>query len=128
MRAAVGILSKKTSQFGIFIDEVFGGRQAAPAFGRPLKPEGNIAFAAKLAWLTKADVIPAYCLRVGDQARFKMIIGPPVELVREGDRNSALLTNIGRINAVVEAIVRRHLDQWGSLFYRPLDAEIVSQR
>jgi Kdo2-lipid IVA lauroyltransferase/acyltransferase len=128
MRAAVGILSKKTSQFGIFIDEVFGGRQAAPAFGRPLKPEGNIAFAAKLAWLTKADVIPAYCLRVGDQARFKMIIGPPVELVREGDRDSALLTNIGRINAVVEAIVRRHLDQWGSLFYRPLDAEIVSQR
>src|SRR5262249_53276598 len=83
MRAAVEILSNKTNQFGIFIDEVFGGRQSSPAFGRPLKAEGNIAFAARLAWLTKAEVIPAYCLRVGDQARFKMIIHPPLELVRE---------------------------------------------
>ena len=122
MRVAVRTLNKKTGQFGIFIDEVFGGRQSAPAFGRPLRAEGNIAFAARLAWLTKAELIPAYCLRIGDQARFKVTFRPPVELVRDGDRDLALLTNIGRINAVVELIVRPHLDQWGSLFYRPLDA------
>jgi KDO2-lipid IV(A) lauroyltransferase len=121
MRAAVRTLRKTTGQFGIFIDEVFRGRQSAPAFRRPLRAEGNIAFAARLAWLTKAEIIPAYCLRIGDQARFKMIFRPPVELVRDGDRDLALLTNIGRINAVVEAIVRPHLDQWGSLFYRPLE-------
>lgn len=121
MRAAVHILRKRTGQFGIFVDEVFGGRQSAPAFGRPLRAEGNIAFAARLAWLTKADVIPAYCLRIGDQARFKITFRPPVELVRDGGRDSALLTNIGRINAVIESIVFAHLDQWGSLFYRPLD-------
>jgi lauroyl/myristoyl acyltransferase len=120
MRFAVRALTKTPGQFGIFIDEVFGGRQSAPAFGRPLRAEGNIAFAARLAWLTHAEVFPAYCLRIGDQARFKMIIHPPVELVRDGDRNIALLTNIGRINAVIEAIVRPHLDQWGSLFYRPV--------
>jgi Kdo2-lipid IVA lauroyltransferase/acyltransferase len=122
MRAAVRTLNQKTGQFGIFIDEVFGGRKSAPAFGRPLRADGNIAFAARLAWLTNAEVIPAYCLRVGDQARFKMIFCPPVELVRDGDRDLALLTNISRINAVVEAIVHPHLDQWGSLFYRPVDA------
>jgi Kdo2-lipid IVA lauroyltransferase/acyltransferase len=122
MRIAVRTLNKKTGQFGIFIDEVFGGRQSAPAFGRPLRAEGNIAFAARLAWLTKAEVIPAYCLRIGDQARFKVTFQSPVELVRDGVRDVALLTNIGRINAVVESIVRPHLDQWGSLFYRPLDA------
>ncbi|MFY9839722.1 MAG: lysophospholipid acyltransferase family protein, partial [Xanthobacteraceae bacterium] len=122
MRAAVRTLNQKAGQFGIFIDEVFGGRQSAPAFGRPLRADGNIAFAARLAWLTNAEVIPAYCLRVDDQARFKMIFCPPVELVRDGDRDLALLTNISRINAVVEAIVHPHLDQWGSLFYRPVDA------
>lgn len=122
MRAAVRILNDMTGQFGIFIDEVFGGRQSAPAFGQPLRAEGNIAFAARLAWITGAEVIPAYCLRIGDQARFKMTFRPPVELVRDGDRHSALITNIGRINAVIEAIVLAHLDQWGSLFYRPLDA------
>ena len=122
MRAAVRTLNQKTGQFGIFIDEVFGGRQSAPAFGRPLRAEGNIAFAARLAWLTDAEVIPAYCPRVGDQARFKMTFCPPVELVRDGDRDLALRANIGRINAVVEAIVHPYLDQWGSLFYRPVDA------
>ncbi len=122
MRVAVRTLNERTGQFGIFIDEVFDGRQAAPAFGRPLRAEGNIAFAARLAWLTQAEVIPAYCLRIGDQARFKVIFRPPIELVRDGDRDLALLPNIGRINAVVESIVRPHLDQWGSLFYRPLDA------
>ena len=122
MRIAVQTLKQRRGQFGIFIDEVFNGRQSAPAFGQPLRAEGNIAFAARLAWLTNAEVIPAYCLRMGDQARFKMIIHPPVELVCDGARDVALLTNIGRINAVIEAIVRPHLDQWGSLFYRPLDA------
>jgi Kdo2-lipid IVA lauroyltransferase/acyltransferase len=122
MRVAVRTLNKKCGQFGIFIDEVLGGRQSAPAFGRPLRAEGNIAFAARLAWLTKAEVIPAYCLRIGDQARFRVTFRPPVELVRDGDRDLALLTNVGRINAVVESIVRPHLDQWGSLFYRPFDA------
>lgn len=121
MRAAVTALKERKGQFGIFIDEVFAGRQAAPAFGQPLQAEGNIAFAARLAWLTGAEVIPAYCLRLGDQARFQMTIRPPVELVRDGDRDAALLTNIGRINAVIEFIVYPHLDQWGSLFYRPLN-------
>jgi Kdo2-lipid IVA lauroyltransferase/acyltransferase len=122
MQIAARTLNKRTGQFGIFVDEVFDGRQSAPAFGQPLRAEGNIAFAARLAWLTKAEIIPAYCLRIGDQARFKVTFRPPVELVRDGDRDSALLTNIDRINAVVESIVRPHLDQWGSLLYRPLDA------
>jgi hypothetical protein len=42
----VRALNKKAGQFGIFIDEVFRGRQSAPAFGRPLRAEGNIAFVA----------------------------------------------------------------------------------
>ncbi len=119
MRAALAELKAKRGPFVVFIDECIDDHVYAPAFGRQLKPAGNIAFVARLAARTGAEVIPAYCVRLGDSARFKVTFLPPVSLVRDhGD--DALMHNIARINAVIEPVVREHFDQW----YYALDLEL----
>ena len=111
MRAAIAELRSKKGPFVVFIDECIDDHVYAPAFGRALKAEGNIAYVARLAVMTGADIIPAYCIRLDDAARFKVTFLPPVELVR-GRSDADLMQNVGAINAVIEPIVRRHLDQW----------------
>jgi KDO2-lipid IV(A) lauroyltransferase len=110
----------KREVFVIYIDEIFQGRVSAPALGRVQKPEGNIAHIARLARLTGAAVIPAYCVRLNDSANFKVIYLPPVKMTRSNDRNSDLAANIEELNRIFEPIIIRHLDQW---FYS-LDFEL----
>jgi len=112
MRASLRELKARRGPFIIFVDECIDGHVFAPAFGRSLPPEGNIAYTARLAWMTGAAVIPAYCVRIGNRAQFKVMVEPPIEIDRTGDKEQDLLTNIGRINAVIEPIIKRHLDQW----------------
>ncbi|HWB47706.1 MAG TPA: lysophospholipid acyltransferase family protein [Stellaceae bacterium] len=120
MKAAIAALNANKGPFVIFIDECIDEHVFAPAFGRPLKPEGNIANVAWLAWTTGAEVLPAYCVRIDDSARFRITVLPPVALARGGDRRGDLVTNIARINAVIEPVIREHLDQW----YYALDLEL----
>jgi Kdo2-lipid IVA lauroyltransferase/acyltransferase len=120
MRAAIAALTEDRGPFVIFIDECIDDHVFAPAFGRPLKAQGNIANVAWLAWTTGAEVLPTYCERLGDEARFKITILPPVDLVRGGDRRGDLMTNIARINEAIEPVIRAHLDQW----YYALDLEL----
>jgi KDO2-lipid IV(A) lauroyltransferase len=118
MRAAIEALTSKEGPFVVFIDECINDRVFAPAFGRPLKPQGNMAYVARLAVMTGAEIIPAYCVRLGDHAQFRVTFLPPVPLVRDrSDEN--LIGNMAAINAVIEPIVREHLDQW----YYSLDLE-----
>jgi Kdo2-lipid IVA lauroyltransferase/acyltransferase len=119
MRAAIDALTSRKGPFVVFVDECIDDYVFAPAFGRKLKPEGNMAYVARLAVITGADIIPAYCVRQGDSARFKVTFLPPVSLVRERSK-SALMQNIASINGVIEPIVRDHLDQW----YYALDIEL----
>lgn len=111
MRAAIAELRARRGPFVVFIDECIDDHVYAPAFGRPLKPEGNIAYVARLAVRTGAEIIPAYCVRLDDRARFKVTFLPPVALVRGRD-DADLMANLAAINAVIEPIVREHLDQW----------------
>jgi KDO2-lipid IV(A) lauroyltransferase len=121
MRAAIAELRSKKGPFVVFIDECIDDHVYAPAFGRPLKAEGNIAYVTRLAVMTGANIIPAYCVRLDDRARFKVTFLPPVPLIRGRGRGEAdLLTNIAAINAVIEPLVRAHLDQW----YFALDLEL----
>ncbi len=112
LRFALGTLRQKREPFGIFVDEFIRGRVHAPAFGRPPRAEGNIAYAARLAAMTHATLIPAYCVRLDDSARFKVHFLPPVELVQTGDRDADILANTGRVDAAIEPIIRKYLDQW----------------
>jgi KDO2-lipid IV(A) lauroyltransferase len=105
----------------MFVDEYIRGDVSAPAFGRPLRPEGNIAYVARLARLTGAEIIPAYSQRLNDSAYFKVTFLPPVDIVRDGNRDVDLMENIARLNSVIEPIIRANLDQWYYLLDINLD-------
>ena len=121
-REAVRELKARKGPFIVYIDEFIRGCVQAPSFGRPLRPDVNIAYAIRLAAITGAAVIPAYCLRIDDSARFKVQFLPPLQLVSTGDREADLAENMGRLDAVIAPIIRAHLDQW----YFLLDLELDS--
>jgi KDO2-lipid IV(A) lauroyltransferase len=110
----------KDEVFLIYIDEIFQGRVSAPALGRTPKPEGNIAHTARLARMTGASVVPAYCVRLGDSARFKVTFLPPIRPIHTDDRKADLMANILALDRTFAPIVQKHLDQW----YYTLDFEM----
>ncbi len=121
LRYALQAFKAKKGPFLIFVDEFVGGHVFAPIFGRALPAEGNIAYAARLAWMTGAEIIPAFCVRLDDRAQFCITVLPPVDLVRGGDKDEGLLTNVARLNAAIEPVVTAHLDQW----YYLLDLDLA---
>ena len=111
-REAIRILQKNEEAFGIYVDELARGRVHGPAFGRPLRNMGNIAYVARLALMTGAMVLPIYAVRVGDRAQFKVTFLPPLEMADTGNRDADVMENIRRIDALIDPIVKAHLDQW----------------
>ena len=112
VREAVRDLKARKGPFIVYIDEFIRGRVQAPSFGRELRPDANIAYAVRLAAMTDAVLIPAYCLRLNDSARFKVQFLPPLDLVCTGDRAADIAENVKRLDNVIEPIIRAHLDQW----------------
>lgn len=109
---AIAKVLKSGKNVLLYIDELARGRVWAPAFGRPLRKQGNIAYGVRLAKMTNALVVPAYGVRLGEQARFEMNILPPMELVTTGDDEADMMTNIARLDALIDPIIRANLDQW----------------
>ena len=72
--------------------------------------------------MTGAAVIPAYCLRIDDSARFKVQFLPPLALAATGDRNADIAENMKRLDAAIAPVIQAHLDQW----YFALDFEFDS--
>jgi lauroyl/myristoyl acyltransferase len=101
-----------------YVDEYWRGRVHAPALGRALRPEGNVALAARLAAATGAALIPAYALRLGGEARFRLTFLPEVPLGPAG--RHAALDNQARLDAAIAGVVRAHPEQWFMLHvFRP---------
>ena len=69
--------------------------------------------------MTDANILPVYVLRVGDAARFKLVVEPPIQTVRSEDRDADLAANVAAIERCIEPIIKAHLDQW----YYALDFE-----
>jgi Kdo2-lipid IVA lauroyltransferase/acyltransferase len=111
-RAVLRALKEWKGPFVIFVDELTRDRVQAPAFGRPLPTDGNIAYIVRLAAMCDAVVIPVYCLRIGGHARFKVTALPPLELARGGDRHADMMESVMRLNAILEAVIKANLDQW----------------
>jgi KDO2-lipid IV(A) lauroyltransferase len=83
---------------GVFVD--YFGRQACTTDGLAL-----------LARHTGAPVLPAYMARLPD-GRYRLVIGPEVEVVNTGDREADIVTNTQRFTKVIEETVRNYPDQW----------------
>jgi Kdo2-lipid IVA lauroyltransferase/acyltransferase len=121
-RAVLRALEEWGGPFVIFVDELIRNRVQGPAFGRPLRTDGNMAYIVRLAAMCDAVVIPIYCLRIGGGAQFKVTAMPALEMARSGDRRADVTANVARLNAAIEPIIRAHLDQW----YYLLDFEFDS--
>jgi KDO2-lipid IV(A) lauroyltransferase len=72
---------------------------------------------AMLAIRCRAAVLPTFCIREPD-GRIGIHAEPEVEMLRTKDLRADLVTNTQRITDVVEAMVRRHPEQWFWLMRR----------
>ena len=97
----VGILmdTNITPPQGVFVN--FFGIPACTAAGM-----------ARVAMKTGATVIPAYTLWDGILKRYKICFDPPIPTVSTGDVAADVVTNTQKYNDALEAVIRRHPDQW----------------
>jgi len=89
----------QTGRYGVFVD--FFGLPACTTPGP-----------ARLAMLSGAAVLPVFLVREGSGERHRVLVLPEVELARTGDREADVITNTQRCTAVIEAVLRRHPEQW----------------
>jgi KDO2-lipid IV(A) lauroyltransferase len=82
---------------GVMVD--FFGRRASTSYGL-----------AYIALKTEAPVLPFFVVR--NQNGFTAEIGPMIPLVKTGDLQKDLEENTQRYTDALEAIIRRHPDQW----------------
>jgi Kdo2-lipid IVA lauroyltransferase/acyltransferase len=59
-----------------------------------------------------AVIIPIYCVRLDGRAQFKVTALAPLQMACGGDRHADVMTNVARLDAVIDPIIRAHLDQW----------------
>jgi Kdo2-lipid IVA lauroyltransferase/acyltransferase len=109
---ALKTILKNKQNLLMYVDEFARDRVWAPAFGRPLRAEGNIAYILRIARMTNALIVPLYSIRLAGRAYFKVTVLAPLAPVETGDRNADLLANVAMIDALIDPIIRTHLDQW----------------
>jgi KDO2-lipid IV(A) lauroyltransferase len=97
----VGILmdTNMTPPQGVFVD--FFGAAACTAAGM-----------ARVAMKTGAAVVPAYTIWDSDLRRYKVCFDPPLKTIITDDPASDVIANTAKYSHALEAIVRRHPDQW----------------
>ena len=89
----------QTRSFGVFVQ--FFGKAACTSPG-----------AARLAMLTGAPVYPVFLVRDGETGHHHVEFLPEIAMVDTGDREADIVTNTQRCSDAVEAIIRRHPEQW----------------
>jgi KDO2-lipid IV(A) lauroyltransferase len=112
-RQALRLLARGDTMLGVFMDEFKQGRVNGPAFGRLPATGGNMQLALRLAVKAGVPLVPAYMLRLPG-SRFRAHFLPALPLTGDLSKDQAAL------EAVIEPLVRRHLDQWLMLYaFRP---------
>jgi len=82
----------------------------APFFGEPACTRSGPVL---LAMSRGTRFLPVFFHRVGRSGRHVAKIAPPLDLEDEGDDpEGALVRNVGRVNAAVEAAIREAPEQW----------------
>lgn len=101
---------QRNEMLGILIDQNAACHEGVfvEYFGHPACTTDGLAL---LALHTGAPVIPAYMARRPD-GRYRLVIGPEVEITRTGNREADVLINTQRFTHIIEETVRRYPDQW----------------
>ncbi|MDI6726914.1 MAG: lysophospholipid acyltransferase family protein, partial [Smithellaceae bacterium] len=109
IRESVRIL-KGGGMVGVMVDQNMAWQEGVFVnfFGRPACTAGAIA---GLALRTHAQVIPSFMVRQ-PSGRYKLILGPPVKIVRTGELEADILANTQEFTSLVEEMVRKYPDQW----------------
>lgn len=90
-------------------DQKFNGGIAAPLFGLTAHTApGPATFALRFG----IPLQPMSVQRIGDSARFKIIVHEPIRLVDTGDRAADIEAGVRRINAFIEDRVRARPTEW----------------
>ncbi len=97
----VGILADLNSarEEGVFVD----------FFGHPACTTAGVA---TLALRTGAVVLPGYILWDEAKQIHRLHFEPPVATINTGNPKDDVVTNTARYTKVLEAVIRRHPDQW----------------
>jgi len=97
----VGILADQNTmpEEGVFVD--FFGKSACTTTG-----------IARVALHTDAAVVPGYAYWDGSIAKYRLRFEPAVELIRTGDTERDVFVNTQKFAKVIEAIIRKHPEQW----------------
>ncbi|WP_176695996.1 lysophospholipid acyltransferase family protein [Phenylobacterium immobile] len=95
----------------LFVDDFLGGRVNAPRLDRPGRLAGNLRIAARLGVTTGAAIVPAYMLRTHG-AHFRLVFLEPFRMTTSDTRGPGFEAELDRLNAVYEAVVIEHFDQW----------------
>ena len=96
----------------IFGDESVGGRVRAPSFGRTLRTDNNMGRVSRLARITGAAVVPAYCTRQAGQARYTVRFLPSLPMRSTSDVRDDTRANVSDLDAVLSPLVIENIDQW----------------
>ncbi len=92
----------------MLVDQKMNDGIAVPFFGRDAMTAPALA---QLALKYNCPVVPAQVVRLRG-ARFRIIVHPPLEIVRTGDRRRDVAETMGRVNALIEGWIRENPEQW----------------
>jgi KDO2-lipid IV(A) lauroyltransferase len=101
----VGILIDQDVRRGVFVD--FFSLQACTATSL-----------ARLAIATGTPAVPAFIVREGKSLHHRIMILPPLDIVREGDREEAIRETTQRATRAVESMIRQYPDHWNWIHRR----------
>jgi KDO2-lipid IV(A) lauroyltransferase len=90
---------------GVFVD--FFSRKACTTPGL-----------ARLAIAAEVPAVPGFIVREGTGLHHRILILPPLDIVREGNRHDAIVETTQRATRVVEEMIRRYPDHWNWIHRR----------
>jgi Kdo2-lipid IVA lauroyltransferase/acyltransferase len=101
---------KQNGILGILIDQNVAWYEGVfvDFFGRPACTTNGLAL---LALHTGAPVLPGFMARLPD-GRYRLVLGPEVEVIDTGDHEADILANTHRFTGVIEETVRQYPEQW----------------
>lgn len=101
-------LLREGQHLGMLVDQKMNDGIPVPLFGIDAMTAPAMA---ELALKYDCPVVGARVIRLRG-ARFVLEILPPIEMIRTGDHKHDVLVNMTRVNAMIEAWVREHPEQW----------------